>query len=114
MDMTDERRGAAFHEAGHAVVAWCLRLQVNSIAIGLCGDDTKGRTCIASDQSHLPIVDRLALCLAGLDAEEFFDAPTHEYAGVHDLDRAREIIVEDTLEEDTLEEDTPEHKIRVH
>jgi len=38
----DHRRGATFHEAGHADVAWSLGLQVGDIAIGIGGGDAKG------------------------------------------------------------------------
>jgi hypothetical protein len=75
----DYRRGLAFHEAGHAVVAWYLGLQVGEIAIVDDPKDDSG-TDIATEQEHLPEVDRLAVCLAGLEAESFFEAPTQEYA----------------------------------
>lgn len=34
-----EQRGAAFHEAGHMVVAWSLGLAVGSAEIAIGGDD---------------------------------------------------------------------------
>jgi hypothetical protein len=43
MQTDDEsRRGAAFHEAGHAVVAWALKLPVRRLVIGIDGDPSKG------------------------------------------------------------------------
>jgi hypothetical protein len=59
----EDRLGAAFHEAGHAVVAWALGLSVREIEIGVNGDDAAGRAEI-EDSVHLPIVDQIAVCLA--------------------------------------------------
>jgi hypothetical protein len=43
--------GAAIHEAGHAVVAWALGLEVRKMVIGIIGDVTAGEadppTCAA-------------------------------------------------------------------
>ena len=53
-----DRFGAAYHEAGHAVVAWALGLAVRSLAINH-DDPTAGATDIAS---VLPeIGDRLVI-----------------------------------------------------
>ena len=68
MGDVDMARGAAFHETGHAVVAWSLGLEVAHIVIGIGGDDSKGHANITSDQDHLPLIDRLAVRLAGIEA----------------------------------------------
>jgi ATP-dependent Zn protease len=91
MGSDDDRRGAAYHEAGHAVVAWALGLQVGLIAI-TNEDDVRGRADIASDQAHLSQIDRLAICLAGLQAQEVFHAPLHDLAGLGDLAKVIELI----------------------
>ena len=44
MKTNDKLRGAAFHEAGHVIVAKEFGLPVGEIAIGIDGDDAKGRT----------------------------------------------------------------------
>jgi hypothetical protein len=49
--------GAAYHEAGHAVVAWALGLKVGRLAIAIGGDDAKGSADIEHDQEY-PLVDR--------------------------------------------------------
>jgi ATP-dependent Zn protease len=92
-----DRRGAAFHEAGHAVVAWALGLPVGEIEIGMDGDDAAGR-CQIGDSTHLPIVDQLAICLAGIEAQHLFDCPTHELAGAGDFGKVIEMI-EDGISE---------------
>ncbi len=99
MSNNEDRRGAAYHEAGHAVVAWALGLQIGDIVIGVGGDDAKGGTDIARDQAHLCKIDRIAICLAGLEAQEVFQAPIHEFAGARDLGMVIEIIGQDASEE---------------
>jgi hypothetical protein len=32
----------------------------------------------------LPLVDRIAICAAGLEAQKIFSAPTHKYAAADD------------------------------
>jgi hypothetical protein len=77
------RRGAAYHEAGHIVVAWALDLCVGSAEIGINGDDAKGEAKIA-DSSVLPLKDRIAICAAGFEAQSVFGAPTHPLAAAID------------------------------
>src|SRR5262249_4586569 len=96
-----DRFGAAYHEAGHAVVAWALGLAVRSLAINH-NDPTAGATDIASAE-YLSIVDRLAVCLAGIEAQDLFGFPTHGHAGVSDYAKVLEIIGEDISEEQSQE-----------
>ncbi len=65
------RRGAAVHEAGHAIVAWTLGLKVRQVRIG---DDGSGASCIECS-AHLPITDRIAVAEAGMAAVEILNAP---------------------------------------
>jgi hypothetical protein len=44
----EDRRAAAYHEAGHIVVAWALGVVVGAAAIGINGDDAKGTSEIGS------------------------------------------------------------------
>jgi hypothetical protein len=78
-----DRLGAAYHEAGHAVVATALGLTVARIEIAINGDDAKGAADI-EDAARLPLVDQLAICAAGMEAQKMFEAPTHDIAGVGD------------------------------
>lgn len=78
-----DRRGAAYHEAGHAVVAAVLGLTVAGIEIAIGGDDAKGAT-VTGDPAGLPLEDQLTICAAGMEAQKIFDAPTHDDAGVAD------------------------------
>ena len=81
MNVTNEAlRGAAFHEAGHVVVARALGLTVGTIEIG---EDGSGKAEISSAE-HLPLVDQIALCVAGIEAQALFECSTHEYAAQSD------------------------------
>jgi ATP-dependent Zn protease len=68
----EERRSTAIHEAGHVVVAWALGLPVGSMEIGCNGDDTAGRSEIDETARQLSLVDRIALCIAGMEAQLLF------------------------------------------
>ena len=80
------------------MVAHALGLQVGEIVIAIGGDDAKGGTDIATDQQHLPVVDRIAVCVAGLEAQAFFHAPTHDHAGLADFGKVIEIIEDEGLD----------------
>ena len=58
--------GMAFHEAGHAVVAWSLNLRVESIYIREIGAGNSATKTEPPD--HLPLMDQLATLAAGLEA----------------------------------------------
>jgi ATP-dependent Zn protease len=86
-----DQRGAAFHEAGHAVVAWVLGLAIGRVEIAIGADDAKGEADI-EDAVKLSLLDQLAICAAGLEAQELFDAPTHEGAGWGDYGQMVELL----------------------
>jgi hypothetical protein len=89
--MTDDGlRGVAYHEAGHAVVALALGLRVARVEI--FHEDYSGATDIAL-ADHLSLVDRIAVCVAGMNAGEMFNAPaSHEYASIGDHGRVIELL----------------------
>jgi Peptidase M50B-like len=74
-------RGTAFHEAGHAVVAWSLGLKVRDIHIS--DDDASGGAKIECP-AKLPFIEQLAICIAGYAAEKVFGCPAHENAAAED------------------------------
>ena len=73
----EERRSTAIHEAGHVVVAWALDLPVGSMQIGCNGDDTAGRSEIDESARQLSLIDRIALCIAGVQAQLLFGCNTN-------------------------------------
>ncbi len=79
--MTDRhRRGAAYHEAGHAVVAAMLDCRVNYIDISEA-DGLEGAAGMAlALKGELSVRDRAAIIWAGKVAQELFEAPTHSRA----------------------------------
>jgi hypothetical protein len=90
--------GAAVHEAGHVVVAWALGLKTRKIAVGIDGDDAAGAAEI-EESTYLPMVDQIAICSAGADAQRMLDAPTHEVAAFSDMVKISN-LVDDLAEEE--------------
>ena len=84
----DNLGDAAFHEAGHVVVARFLGLTVREVEIG---EDGSGRANISSSE-RLPLVDQIAVCVAGIEAQEFFNCPVHEHAALGDYLKVRELM----------------------
>jgi hypothetical protein len=95
----EERHSTAVHEAGHIVVAWALDLSVGSVEIGCNGDDTAGRSEIGKSARQLSLIDRIALCIAGMEAQLLFGCEsTHLHAGWSDFGKIIEML--DGLSED--------------
>jgi hypothetical protein len=86
------RFGTAIHEAGHAIVMWALGLTVGTIEIGIGGDETKGKTDMLTSDEHLPLIDQVAICYAGIEAQYVFDCPPHELAGMLDHGKVAELL----------------------
>jgi hypothetical protein len=95
---SQDRYGAAVHEAGHVVVARALGLKTRKMAIGIGGDDAAGEAQI-EEGTHLSLVDQIAICSAGAAAQRLLDAPTHEMAAFADMVRIRN-LVDDLAEEE--------------
>jgi ATP-dependent Zn protease len=86
-----DKYGAAVHEAGHVVVAWALGLKTRKMAVGIGGDDAAGEAQI-EDGPHLPLVDQIAICSAGADAQRMLGAPTNGIAAFSDMVRIKNLI----------------------
>ena len=72
--------GAAYHEAGHVLVALHYGLDVELIVIRENGD---GGTNIRRTE-HLPLLDRVAVCMGGGAAQQHFQAPATDHAMMAD------------------------------
>jgi len=81
-------RDAAYHEAGHVIVARFLGLTVREVRIE---EDGSGRADISSAE-HLPLVDQIAVCVAGIEAQELFNCPMHDHAALGDYLKVRELM----------------------
>jgi hypothetical protein len=82
-------RRIAYHEAGHGVVAWALAIEVGGMRIAVDGDDGG---CDLATARHLPIVQQLAICYAGIIGGDLSGEPSAEGEGDGDLAMAREIL----------------------
>ena len=80
-------RDAAYHEVGHVVVAQFLGLTVREVEIE---EDGSGRADIRH-AAHLPLVDQIALCVAGIEAQELFNFPLHQHAALGDYLKVRKL-----------------------
>ena len=81
-------RRAAFHEAGHAVVARYFGLPVGDhLEIA---DDGSGKTKIGS-ADHLPLSDQITVRIAGVAAQDLFGLPKPR-AGYHDYGKIIELV----------------------
>jgi hypothetical protein len=81
-------RDAAHHEAGHVVVARSLGLTIREVEIQ---EDGSGRADISSGE-HLPLVDQIAICVAGIEAQELFNCPIDEHAALGDYRKVRVLL----------------------
>jgi hypothetical protein len=70
------------------VVARFLGLTVREVEIE---EDGSGRADISSGE-HLPLVGQIALCVAGIEAQELFNCPIHEHAALGDYRKVRVLL----------------------
>src|SRR5262245_30437261 len=84
----DNLRDAAYHEAGHVVVARFLGLTIREIEIE---ENGSGRADISSAE-HLSLVDQIAVCVGGIEAQELFNCPIHDHAALGDYRKVRELL----------------------
>lgn len=75
-------RGTAYHEAGHAVVAWSFGLAVGDVSV--TDADESGATLVAG-ADRLTLVEQIAVRAAGIEAEKVFQHPAHGRAGLGDI-----------------------------
>jgi len=87
--------GAAYHEAGHALVALHYGLEVGQIVVRENGD---GGTDISRIE-HLPLLDRVAVCMGGGAAQQHFQAPATDHAMMADYVMVYNLTLEMTDEE---------------
>jgi hypothetical protein len=88
LQQAENLRDAAYHEAGHVVVAQFLGLTVREVEIE---EDGSGRADIRYAE-HLPLVDQVAICVAGIEAQELFNCPMHQHAALGDYLKVCELM----------------------
>jgi hypothetical protein len=90
-------RGTAYHEAGHAIVAWSFGLQVGPIHVQ--ADDASGDALIGPTD-HLTLVEQIAVCAAGYTAENVFDhRHPNRLAAACDHTRIRKLLEDSRITE---------------
>ena len=90
-------RSTAFHEAGHAVVAWSFGLTVDAIWVN--ADDASGGTNI-SPPHHLTVPEQIAVWWGGTVAQDVFECPGHELAAFKDHEAIMELLEAHEISED--------------
>jgi ATP-dependent Zn protease len=81
----DDMAKAAFHEAGHAVVAWSLCLRVEHIELDLANNSGYAEIANADE-----VVHQVVISYAGFEAEEMFKGPAAFVRAEDDFKRAEE------------------------
>ena len=76
-------RNAAYHKAGHAIVAWRLGLTIHGLRIGTGGDPGKGGADIER-KADLSLIDQIAICYGGIAAQDMLDLEAHPESGMMD------------------------------
>jgi hypothetical protein len=61
------------------------------LEIAIAGDMSAGEVDIEEKQS-MSLVDRIALCAAGGDAQDLFEAPTNDLSGLSDMGKVYELM----------------------
>jgi ATP-dependent Zn protease len=91
-----DRKGVAYHEAGHAVAALALGLRVKKIEIESDGDASPGAISIEPTAKELSSIDRIAICFASEAAAEIFDAPMCYWADRYQAEKLTEGLDEES------------------
>jgi len=89
-------RGAAFREACHAVVAWSLGLGARAVRIS----DDDARDAAEIGCADLSLIEQIALCSAGIAAENAFECPADELAGTHDREKIYKLLKANEISEE--------------
>ena len=85
-------RGAAFHEAGYAVVARYFGQKVIKLEIR---EDGTGKTETVGATDDLPLIDRIAILCAGEASRTIFKCRTHALAVSSEVSKLTEALVDD-------------------
>jgi len=85
-------RGAAFHEAGYAVVARYFGQKVIKLEIR---EDGSGKTETVGGTDDLALVDRIAILCAGEASRTIFKCRTHVLAVSSEIKELMEVLADD-------------------
>ncbi|OSJ34849.1 hypothetical protein BSZ19_10590 [Bradyrhizobium japonicum] len=91
-------RSTAVHEAGHAVQAWALGVSVGALWVGT--DGAGGGTKIGPN-THLTLLEQVAIWLSGAVAQEVFNCPGHDLSSFRDNVGVMELLEDHGVSEET-------------
>jgi len=86
----DDMEKAAYHEAGHAIVAWSFDLVVGSVHLDLANNS--GHAKIVGAERLEEVSHRVAVSYAGFEAEDMFKGPAVFVRAKDDFDRASKTL----------------------
>jgi hypothetical protein len=81
----EDMEKAAYHEAGHAVVAWSFDLMVGGVYLDVANNSGHANIADAQDATH-----QVAVRYAGFEAEDMFKGPAAFVRAEEDFKRADE------------------------
>jgi len=85
---------AAYHEAGHAIVAWSLDLQVDGVYLDPVGNSGHAMIALAKDP-----IQQVTVWYAGFEAEDIFKGPAAFVRAEEDFLWANEELTKKLREE---------------
>jgi len=85
------RWSTSVHEAGHAIVLNHFGIRVRKILVGIDGDDCHGRTC-NDPGPDLCLIDELAICVAGVEAQVLLECQQHHGGESNDYRKLEKIF----------------------
>jgi hypothetical protein len=88
---TTDLEKAAYHEAGHAVVAWSFGVPVGGIYLDL-QNESGHMDAPSPKHMDIDIARRIAFCLAGLRAEDAFAPPGRPAKAAFDFGNVWEML----------------------
>jgi len=94
--MNNARRGAAFHEAGNAIVARYFGLKVIELEIR---EDGTGKSDIVGSTDDLPLIDRIAIHSAGDASRTVFKCRSHAVTPSEEIGKLVEGLADDHCRE---------------
>jgi ATP-dependent Zn protease len=89
----EDKERAAYHEAGHTVVAWSFGLPVHHVELNVTGNS--GRACIDVAKD---VAQQVAVRYAGFEAEDMFKGPAAFVRAEDDIMRADEELTKELRE----------------
>ena len=98
----DDNERTALHEAGHAVVAWSLGVTIERIYLDL-ENKSGGVDVPPASAAHLKLVEQIANCFAGFEAEQAFKPPGRKAKALLDCGDIRKILRDNGTPEETSE-----------